>query len=189
MTETFSVSRDEVMSGEYFSHANEPMLTINPVRKIIYINAIGLKRLPDMDYVLLLISHEDKRLSIYPCDSGEQHAVRLRSGGKSRNKPRQVRCREEFWDNILLLTGWKNDSRYRLIGYIAKGGIDTIIAFDLTSAEVFASGERVADIPKNVQGYFGRTFEELRNNPLIKRAEQDIGLQLGGTEDELGYEN
>lgn len=184
LTQTFSLNNDEIVRSECFSHTNEPMFTFNPARNLVYVNAVSLKRLPDMEYALIVISSSEKRLSIYPCSTNEQHAVRLRSGGKNRNKPRQVRCYDDFSEKMLLLMKWKRDCRYRMIGYTATGINDTIIAFDLSSAEEFSPYEHTADISVDADGGFGIAFAEQRSNPIIKIIEQDIEIYAAKSEDE-----
>ena len=137
LQQTFSLEYDEVIRGEWFARGGEPMLTFNPARSLVYINAAGLKRLPEMEYALFVISSEEKRLSIFPCDAGECDAVRLRSSGLNRNKPRHIRCRANFTDKLLVLMGWQSNCRYKTRGVLAIGENDTILTFDLVSAEVF----------------------------------------------------
>jgi hypothetical protein len=187
--QTFSISHDEIARGEYFSHANEPALTLNSSRSSIYVNAASLKRLPNMEYALLVISSSEKRLSVFPCGSGERHAVRLRSGGQDNNKPRYVRCHSDFLDKMLTLMGWKNDCRYRMIGYEANDGNHTIIAFDLMSAEVFLPSERVATVPARHNGQFGAPFETVRRDPLVRIVGQDIETSVEGSEAMPNYGN
>jgi len=136
LQQTFSLEYDEVIRGEWFARGGEPILTFNPVRGLVYINAAGLKRLPEMEYALFIISSEEKRLSIFPCDAGERDAVRLRSDSLNRNKPRYIRCRANFTDKLLVLMDWQNDCRYKMRGALAIGKKDTILTFDLVSAEV-----------------------------------------------------
>jgi len=181
LQQTFSLSHDEIVSGEYFSHTNEPMFTFNPSRNLIYVNAVSLKNLPNMDYALIVISSREKRLSIFPCDTYERDAVRLRSGGQHRTKPRQVRCNADFKNKMLSLMEWSSDCRYRVVGYMAKGNDDTIIAFDLSSAEVFAPGEYTANASVQLQGVFGSAFDEQRSNPLIRTVKQDTEIILTET--------
>lgn len=188
LLQTFSINRDEVACGEYFSHTAYPMLTINSTMRTLYINTAGLKHLPEIEFALILISQEDKRLSIFPCDGGERDAIRLRSRGNNLNKPRKIRFREEFWDYLSFLTKWKSDRKYRMIGYVASNGVNKVIAFDLTSAEVFLPGERIPNISKSASGRFGKTFEELHGNPLVKRAGQDLEFSIR-TEDKSADEN
>jgi hypothetical protein len=184
LQKTFSLSDDEIVRGESFSHANEPMLTFNPIRSLVYVNAACLKRIPNMDYALFVISPIEKRLSIYPCGANELNSVRLRSGGTNHNKPRQVRFYDDFSDKMLALMQWSRDCRYRLIGYTATGGSDTIIAFDLSSAEVFYPADGAVKTPEQLHKGFGSVFVEQQNNPLIRMVEQDAEVILSETEGE-----
>ena len=127
----------DVVKGGKFSYVYEPALTFNPSRNLIYINGAGLKRLPDMEYALIVISSSEKRLCILPCDAGELNAVRLRSNGRHRNKPLHVRCHVHFVEEITFLMKWKKECRYRIPGYTAIENKGVIIAFDLLSAEEF----------------------------------------------------
>jgi hypothetical protein len=136
LRQTFSLENDEVVRGECFSRRGEPILTFNPVRGLVYLNTVGLKRLPEMDYALLIISSEEKRLSIFPCDADERDAVRLRSDGANSCKPRHIRCRADFTDRLLALMEWRNDRTYKIRGALAIGEKDTILTFSLISAEV-----------------------------------------------------
>jgi hypothetical protein len=114
----------------------QPTLTFNPMRSLFYINAVGLKQLPIVDYALLVISPEKRRLNIFPCDANERDAVRLRYGNASKNKPRHVRCRVDFTEKLLSLMAWRSDCKYRIHGVLAFSGNDTILSFELKTAEV-----------------------------------------------------
>jgi len=131
-----------------------------------------------MDYALIVISPIEKRLSIYPCGMNERDAVRLRSGGINPDKPRQVRCCNDFSEKMLSLMQWSREYRYRMIGYVAKGNRDTIIVFDLSSSEVFASQCGSLDAPARLQEGFGAVFDEHRNNPPMRTMMQDTVITL-----------
>jgi hypothetical protein len=124
---------------------NEPTLTFNPHRKLLYVNAVSLEQLPDWDYALLLISSSEKRLKVFPCVGDERDAVRLRSAGKQQNKPRQIRCLADFSEKMLSLMEWKHDCRYKTSGYVAVRDNVTMIVFDLSSAKVFQPNEHLAE--------------------------------------------
>ena len=115
----------------------QPTLTFNPIRRLVYINASGLKLLPEADYALILISSNEKRIIIYPCDANTRDAVKLRSSGLNISKPRYIRFLDDFGDKLLELMQWQRDCRYRLQGGLALSNSDMILSFDLTSAEVF----------------------------------------------------
>ena len=116
----------------------QPTLTFNPIRRLVYVNAAGLKLLPETDYALFLISPGEKRLNIYPCDANARDAARLRSGGQNINKPRYIRFLDDFSDKLLELMKWQSDSIYRFQGCLTISNNDKILSFDLTSAEVFS---------------------------------------------------
>ena len=97
----------------------QPTLTLNPMRRLVYVNTAGLKLLPEIDYALFLISSNEKLLNIYPCDVNTRDAVRLRSGGLSKNKPRYIRFFDDFGNKLLDLMNWQSDCRYRLHGKMA----------------------------------------------------------------------
>jgi len=120
----------------------QPTFTFNPIRRLAYINTAGLQQFPEMEYALFLISATEKRLNIYPCDANTRDAVRLRSGGLSKNKPRYIRCLDDFSDKLLLLMTWNNDYKYRMQGELALSDNSIILTFDLTSAEVFIYANR-----------------------------------------------
>ena len=140
--QTFTLENDEVVRGEWFSNSGEPMLTFNPMLGLVYINVIGLKRLPKMEYALFIISSEEKRLSIFPCDADERDAIRLRSGGLNSNKPRHIRCRADFINKLKVIMDWQINCRYKVRGALAIGENDTILTFDLTSAEVHSYADK-----------------------------------------------
>ncbi len=178
LEQTFVINNDEIARGEYFSHSNEPMFTFYPARNMVYVNSACLKRLPNLVHALFAISTSEKRLSVLPCDVSERDAIRLRSLGRYANRPRQVRCHTDFSDKLLSLMEWKRDCRYRMIGYVASGEYDTIIAFDLSAAEEFLPGQRFAGIPAYLSGGFGQTFDMRQNDPIIKVIEQDIEISM-----------
>jgi len=114
----------------------QPMLTFNTKKCLVYINAAGLKLLSEMEYALFVISPTEKRLNIYPCDANTRDAVRVRSGGVSKNKSRYIRCLNDFSDKLMSLMAWSNNNRYRIRGEIALSDNNIILTFDLATAEV-----------------------------------------------------
>jgi hypothetical protein len=119
-----------------FTRGGKPTLTFNPANNLVYINAAGLRQLWEMEYALFIISSVEKRLSIFPCDADERDAVRLRSNGLNRNKPRYIRCRTGFTSKLLALMEWRSNYKYRIPGALAIGENNTILVFNLITAEV-----------------------------------------------------
>ena len=58
-----TINNHEIVRAEFSANTNEPMIMFNPVRDFVYVNAVCLKRLPDMVYAQFLISPVDKNLS------------------------------------------------------------------------------------------------------------------------------
>jgi len=152
----------EIVRAEYFAHTNEPIITFNPARNVVYVNAACLKRFPDMDYANFLIFPAEKSFALRPCRADERHAVRLRSSGRNISKPRHISC-EEFMLKILKLTQWSADKRYRLIGKIIERNDEIIVIFEFKS------------LPGDG---FGITLDEHLNNPLVKIFEEDNDIWI-----------
>jgi len=113
-----------------------PTLVINPKRGLIYVNAAGLKALPKAQCVLFVLS--EKMLSVYPCDGGARDATPIRSGGANRNKPRHIRCRADFTEQMLSLMEWRHDCRYKIHGALGMMENEEILTFDLEAAKEIA---------------------------------------------------
>ena len=146
-----------IARAESFAHSNEPMITFNPARNLVYVNAACLKHLPDTDYIQFLIFPAEKKLALRPCGSDERHVVRFRSAGKKPSKPKHISC-EDFMLKILTLTRWNPNERYRLLGNIVKRNDEAVVMFELE--------------PLPGEG-FGVAFDTHLNNPLVKIFEQD----------------
>ena len=48
----------QVVRGEYFAHIYEPSITFNHSK--VYLNTASIKKLPDIDYVQILVNSEEK---------------------------------------------------------------------------------------------------------------------------------
>jgi len=152
----------EIVRAEYFAYTNEPIITFNPARNLVYVNVACLKRFPDMDYANFLVFPAEKNLALRPCRADERHAVRVRSSGKNLSKPRYIRC-EEFLLKIIKLTQWSADKPYRLLGNVIKRNDETMVLFELKS---FSD-----------EG-FGVTLDEHLNNPIVKTFEHDTEISV-----------
>ena len=179
-----TINNHEIVRAEYFAHTNEPTIIFNPAQDFVYVNAVCLKRLPDMVYAQFLIFPSGKNLSLRFCPAGVQGAVRLRSAGKYANRARHIRC-QEFMRKIIALMQWHRDYRYKLLGHIIKCNEETIISFDLDSYETFKPVDGVNNKISAVVSYppgwddrFGAKFEDHIHNPLVKIFTQDTEIHL-----------
>ena len=132
--DTFSFDGYQVVRGEFFAHINEPSISFNLNK--IYVNKACLKRLPDVDYVQILVNSDDRKLVIRPADEDSKDAFPwCVKKGASRN-PKQITGRV-FFAKIVNLMGWNPDFRYKLLGKIIRSGGERLIVFDLTATETY----------------------------------------------------
>jgi len=68
--ESFKYDGYQVVRGEFFAHINEPSITFNNCR--ISLNTACLKRLPEVEYVQLLVNSEEKKLAVRPSNEDEK---------------------------------------------------------------------------------------------------------------------
>lgn len=159
----FSYDGYQVVRGEYFAHIYEPSISFNNSK--ISLNTACIKRLPDIDYVQILVNSEEKKLAVRPCSEDEKDSFLWRT---LKHKPKQITCRV-FFAKIVHLMGWNPDYRYKLLGKLIKSGGEYLFIFDLTATEIYQriiqEGEkpktsRVPVFPAEWQNQFGLPVEE-----------------------------
>lgn len=131
--DTFTYDGYQVVRGEFFSHLYEPCITFNNFK--VYMNAACIRRLPETDYVQILINQEKKKLAVRPCSEESKDSFRWCSNTAKRT-PRHVTCRV-FYGKITELMGWNPDYRYRLVGKLIQSNGQLLFIFDLTAPEIF----------------------------------------------------
>lgn len=165
--ETFSYDGYQVVRGEFFAHINEPTITFNGNK--VSVNMACIKRLPEVEYVQILIHPEERKLVVHPSSEDEKESFVWCSRGAKRS-PKQVTCRV-FFAKIMKLTGWNPDNRYKLLGKIFRSGDEVLFIFDLDSKQTFPrakndNGEyraaRTPVLPFEWEKPFGPTVEEHR---------------------------
>lgn len=177
------IKQYEVLRGERFSHMSEPIITF--AQKMIWINMICLKRLPDTVYVHLLLFREKHRLIIKPSTEESPDVIRWCTPS---GKPRKIMCEEEFWQDITMLMGWDDQNRYRIPGRFIHGSGWDGIAFDMARAEVFTPGATLpssmlcAEATGEKASPSYQTWEEYCQNPLVSRIEKDVVIVIDEVE-------
>ncbi len=143
--DSFSYDGYQVVRGEFFAHLREPSITFNNHK--VSLNTACLKRLPDVEYVQILINQNEHKLVVRPSSEDEKDAFIwcTLSGGK--RKPKQITCRV-FFAMIIDLMGWNPDYRYKLLGKLIRSGDEYLFAFDLTSTEIFQRLLQKAESPR-----------------------------------------
>ena len=173
--ETFTYQGYQVVRGEFFAHINEPSITFNNSK--VSLNTACVNKLPDIDYVQILVNPEEMKLAVRPCgedakDSFLWCGINRKNG---RKKPRQITCRM-FFAKIVQLMEWNPDHRYKIMGKLIESNDDYLFIFDLKATEVYQrispDGEkprssRTPVFPSEWQDQFGLPVEEHRKSLQI----------------------
>lgn len=173
MGEDFDLGDFQVVRREFFAHLHEPSFTFNNCR--IHVNAACLTKFPNTEYVQILINRSSKILVLRPCKEGERDSFLWCRASKGKRKPRQVTCKL-FFAKIFTLMGWDPNFRYKLLGTAIHSNDEYLLAFDLSSTEVYqknyAEGEKPKTsktpvFPAGWQNQFGLPFYEHRQSMQV----------------------
>nr|DAQ88169.1 MAG TPA: hypothetical protein [Caudoviricetes sp.] len=168
-TESFNYDGFQVVRGEFFSHVFEPSFTLNKSK--VSVNKACIRKLPEIEYVQILVNSTEKKLAVRPCLDEEKDSVRWCSSGEKKN-PKQITCRI-FYAKVIELMGWNPDNRYKLLGKLMKSNDEYLFIFDLNNPEIYqpkvrSDGKyvisRTPSYPSSWQNQFGVTVEEHKKN-------------------------
>lgn len=131
--EDFSYEGYQVVRGEFFAHVYEPSITFNKCK--IYVNSICVKKLPDVEYVQILVNPDEKKLAIRPCNEDEKDSFSWCNSKSGKRKPKQIIGRM-FFAKVYQLMNWNPDYRYKLLGKLIRSdnqllsiGIEDVLVF------------------------------------------------------------
>lgn len=170
--DAFSYDGYQVVRGEFFAHTYEPSFTFNSNK--VSVNTACIKKLPDTDFVQILVNPDEKKLAVRPCMEDEKDSFRWCSASSKRS-PRQITCRI-FFAKVISLMGWNPSYRYKLLGKLIRSDNELLFVFDLTTPEIFVRSEndagnikssRTPSYPEEWQNQFGVPVEEHQSNLQI----------------------
>lgn len=170
--DSFSYAGYQVVRGEFFAHIYEPSFTFNNYK--VSVNTACIKKLPDVEYVQILVNPEQKRLAVRPCREEEKDSFRWCSAGKKRI-PKQITCRI-FFAKVISLMGWNPDYRYKILGKLICSGSEILFIFDLTSPEIFprsvkcngtTNSAKSPSYPAEWQNQFGLPMEDHKKSMQV----------------------
>lgn len=168
LNHAFSYDGYQVVRGEFFAHVYEPSITFNNCK--VSLNTACLNRLPNVDYVQILVNPEDKKLAVRPSNENEKDSFLWCTSNGTKRKPKQITCRM-FFAKVVQLMGWNPNYRYKLLGKLIKSGAEFLFIFDLTATEIYqrilqngekAKTSRTPAFPAEWQNQFGLPVEEHR---------------------------
>lgn len=144
----------DVVRAEFLSDANELAISFNNCQ--LYVNMACIKRLPDTDYVQLLINRTKNQLALRPCNEDDRDAFLWRTINRKSGKRQPKYITAKIFSAMLFdYTGWDTNYRYRLFGKIKQSRGITLIVFVLSAYKAFPKtkpdGERSG---RSNRGYF-----------------------------------
>lgn len=131
--DAFSYEGYEVVRGEFFAHMFEPSFVLSNYK--VSVNTTCIKKLPEYDYIQILVNPEQRKLAVLPCQEEEKDSFKWCTGGKKRG-PRQITCRV-FFAKVMDLMGWDPTYRYKVLGKLIRSGEQLLFVFDLTTPEIY----------------------------------------------------
>ncbi|MCC8014013.1 MAG: integrase [Eubacterium sp.] len=159
--EKFDLNGYEVVRGEFFAHLYEPSFTFN--KNKISMNMACIRKLPETEYVQILVNSAEKKLAVRPCKESDKDSFRWCTASTKKRAPKQVTCRV-FFGKIISLMNWNSLYRYKLIGKLIRSGGELLFIFDLKTPEVFVrtvnndgtvTSSRTPAYPKEWEHQFG----------------------------------
>ena len=165
--DSFDYFHSQVARGEFFAHTYEPSFTFNKLK--ISINTACIKKLPNVEYVQILVNQEKKMLIVKPCLEEERDSFKWCT---SKRTPRQITCKI-FYAKIMHLMEWDPNNRYKILGKLIRSNGQLFFVFDLKNTETFIKitsreGKEVTSrtpiYPAEWQNQFGIPFSEHQMN-------------------------
>lgn len=162
--ESFNYDGYQVVRGEFFAHIYEPSFTFNSNK--VSVNTACIKKLPEVEYVQILVNPDSKMLVVRPCSEEEKDSFRW--CGATKRTPKQITCRI-FFAKVVSLMGWNSDYRYKLLGKLIRSDGELLFVFDLSTPEIYTrtikEGEkpktsRTPSYPADWQNQFGVPVEQ-----------------------------
>jgi len=166
--DTFSYDGYQVVRGEFFAHVYEPSITFNNCK--VSLNKACLNRLPDVDYVQILVNQQDKKLAVRPCGEDAKDSFIWCTAKSTKRNPKQITCRM-FFAKVVQMMEWNPDYKYKLLGKLIRSGDEYLFIFDLTATEIYQRILRDGEKPKTTrtpvfpaewQNQFGLPIEDHR---------------------------
>ena len=127
--DSFDFQGFQVVRGEFFSHIFEPAFTFSDYK--VHVNTACIKKLPEIDYIQILINPATKKLAVKPCCEDDKDSFRWCSATEKRS-PKQITCRL-FFAKVFSLMDWNPDYRYKLLGKLIRSNNELLFVYDLNN--------------------------------------------------------
>ncbi len=163
----FDYSGFQVVRREFFAHLQEPSIVFNQGK--VGVNTACVRKLPETDYIQILVNRDKKQLVVRPCEESDIHSFIWCSSKEGKKHPRQVTGRL-FFMKICSLMNWNPEYRYKIMGKLVRSQGQYLFVFDLNAREMYkrippAEGEkpkasRTPVFPMEWKDQFGIPYED-----------------------------
>lgn len=156
----------EVARSEFFSDIREPAFVFNDGK--VGVNTACVRRLPDVEYIQILISRKKQKLAIRACEEEELFSIPWGKTKDGKRYPRQI-TGKMFFMKVCDMMDWDPSYRYRVLGKLISANGEKIFLFDLTAKKAFErtvteDGKRKCSktpvLPPEWKNQFGIPFSE-----------------------------
>lgn len=156
----------EVARIEFLAHTREPCFTFCDGK--IGVNTACVRRVPEIDYVQLLVNAQKKKLAVRMSREEDIFSFQWANTKDGKRFPRQVTGRIIFM-KICDLMGWNPDYRYKIVGKLVKANNEVLFLFNLNDRQIFdrpvgEDGKRRSSrkpvFPEEWKNQFGIPFSE-----------------------------
>lgn len=170
----------QVISGEFFSHNQEPTLSIRK-NSILFNKACTEKLQPlpaqaeEAAYAEILLNPVERILAVRPCSREHPNAIRWTD---SKHKACSLGA-SVFCGMLYEMQGWSEDCTYRIPASVRSNGTETVLFFDLDNATANQKGKRMEALREQLSAI------ENASEPEATGALEDDSYFFGAEEDEL----
>lgn len=194
----------EVVRIEFLSFMREPCFTFCDGK--IGVNTACVRRVPEVEYVQILINAEKKKMAVRMSREEDIHSFQWARTRDGKRFPRQVTGRIVFM-KVFDLMGWNPDHRYKIVGKFVKANDELLFLFNLNDWQIFErtvgedgkhKASRKPVFPEEWKNQFGIPFSEHKKALQINlfdgytvfsvkgaaEKKKDSAAEQGGEEDE-----
>lgn len=189
---SFDYDGYQVVRGEFFSHLFEPSITFKDER--VSVNTACINKLPDAEYVQILVNPEQKKLAVKPCsEEAKDSFCFVSKDANGKRKPKTISCKV-FFAKVLNLMGWNGAFRYKILGKLIRTPSESLFVFDLNSAETYVrksedGKSKTPYYPKEWQNQFGTPAAEHQDSVLIEIFDEYAVFSIDKEEERRGTAN
>jgi hypothetical protein len=177
--DSFDYTGFEMVRRELFSKALCPAVTMK-YGSVVF-NARAVRRLSENRFVQILISPEEKRMIVIPCEEDDKDSIQWSKVDKHGKVVSRIIRGKYFTAQLFADMRWNFACTIKVLGRLERCGKDRRFVFKLIDAEMYMStSSQSADDPKrrireplmplHWQGHYGQTYEESRQE-MIKTTE------------------